>query len=206
MLVALGDFTYCPSAGFRIIQGDSRSCSASLHLAALHFPLVGTSPFLGVSHRCDFALLAKTAKRAEPDKFHNGNTGLYRMAINMSSNNSSPFGSPIYSYTRQQAIEDGVLVDLSTLPISRQHWKLHIVCTSTVWGLIESAVRNHGQDITGTLHDLYCIAKIHISPNRTQDRIHFRAAVGVKAHDFILHCGPGDTRVPVLTLMTPADD
>ena len=116
------------------------------------------------------------------------------------------FGAPISTYSRRQAIEDGVLVDLSTLPISRQHWKLPIVCTSSVWCLIEDAVKDHGNDTTGILHDLYCLAKIHIEPNKSTDRINFKATVGVKTHAFILHCGPGDTVMPVLTLMTPGDD
>ena len=35
----------------------------------------------------------------------------------------NPFGETIYSYSRAQAIEDGVLVDLSAVEIIRQAWK-----------------------------------------------------------------------------------
>ena len=41
----------------------------------------------------------------------------------MSSENT--FGEAIYSYSRKQAIEDGVLVDLSLIDSVKQHWKYH---------------------------------------------------------------------------------
>lgn len=43
----------------------------------------------------------------------------------------------IYSYTRAQAIEDGVLVDLTAiaLDVCREHYKYPIACTSAVWRL-----------------------------------------------------------------------
>ena len=116
------------------------------------------------------------------------------------------FGSPIYSYSRSQAIEDGVLVDLSFLEISRQHWKIHIAASSSVWAIIEDAVQHHGKDLQGVLHDLYTLAKIHIKPATPQERIYFNGIVGRKTYDFILHVGPGDTPVPCLTLMLPSDD
>ncbi len=103
-------------------------------------------------------------------------------------NHDEIFGAPIYSYTRQQALEDGVLVDLSLLEISRQHWKIHIAASSSVWAIIEDAVKHHGKDLQGVLHDLYTLAKIHIRPATSQDRICFKAIVGRKTYDFIRKC------------------
>jgi hypothetical protein len=122
-----------------------------------------------------------------------------------SNQNASMFGVPVYSYTRKQALADGVLVDLTQFPISRTHWKMPIVCTAVVWSLIEQAVEG-GADITGTLHDIYCIAKFHIIPGKSKDRLVFKCKVGLVTETFILHCGPADTAIAELTLMLPSDD
>ena len=55
--------------------------------------------------------------------------------------NENLFGETIYSYSRAQAIEDGVLVDLSHVDSIRQHWKHPFACTSAVWGIIEEALQ-----------------------------------------------------------------
>ena len=55
--------------------------------------------------------------------------------------NENRFGETIYSYSRAQAIEDGVLVDLSHVDSIRQHWKHPFACTSAVWGIIEDALQ-----------------------------------------------------------------
>ena len=63
-------------------------------------------------------------------------------------------------YTRQDAINDGVLVDLmqgELANVVRQHYKYPIVCTASVWGIIEAAVNNpkHCNDYAGVLHDMF---------------------------------------------------
>ena len=121
----------------------------------------------------------------------------------MSSNNL--FGTPIYSYSRQQAIDDGVLIDLSQFDVVRQHWKLHFACTDTVWSIIETAVKQHGKDYKGILHDISMCAKIQIA-HQNGDTLLFQCIVGPAKHHFKLHCGPGDDPVPVLTLMLPSED
>jgi hypothetical protein len=119
--------------------------------------------------------------------------------------NNDFFGEPIYCYTRKQAIEDKTLVDLSQLEITRQHWKLHCVCSSAVWVIIEDATTK-GFDLTGILHDLFCLAKAKIPPQSKTDRLYFKGTVADRTYDLILHCGPGDDAVPCLTLMLPSDD
>ena len=50
------------------------------------------------------------------------------------------FGPVIYSYSRAQAIEDGVLVDLTAnFPNDTRLYRWPVACTSTVWNLIEKA-------------------------------------------------------------------
>ena len=117
----------------------------------------------------------------------------------MSLNN--PFGEVIYSYSRAQAVADGVLVDLSQFKIVRDHWKLNLCCTDRVWTIIKDAVNQHKKDYDGILHDLSTCAKAKIGPGG--DTLVFACIVGKKTHGFKLHCGPGDTAAPVLTLMLP---
>ena len=119
----------------------------------------------------------------------------------------NPFGPVIYSYTRAQAIEDGVLVDLTQFETVRQHWKLHMACTDTVWNAIENAVREHGKDFEGIMHDISTMAKIAIGKATTsEDTILFTVIIGKAHKNLKLHIGPGDTETPVLTLMLPGED
>ena len=72
----------------------------------------------------------------------------------------NPFeGTPvIFRYTRKQAIEDGVLVDLT--PWARETgFVIPVACTSAVWhGYLEPppGTREMGQSERGRAHDLLC--------------------------------------------------
>ena len=53
------------------------------------------------------------------------------------------FGDVISSYSRKQAIEDGVLVDLSAMApgLCLEHYKHPIACTSSVFAIVQKAGR-----------------------------------------------------------------
>jgi hypothetical protein len=119
------------------------------------------------------------------------------------------FGETIYAYSRQQAIADGVLIDLSMLDVIKRHWKYPFACTSAVWAIIEEAREMPGQDLPGICHDIAVMAKIAIhNPHgvRDADQIRFEVLITGKKHALKLHIGPGDTAAPVLTLMLPYED
>ena len=118
----------------------------------------------------------------------------------------NPFGETIYSYSRSQAIEDGVLVDLSQADSIRQHWKHPFACTSAVWAIIEEAQEKPGQDVSGICHDISTMAKHAIRSTRESEQIFFSVIITGKKHAMKLHIGPGDTAAPVLTLMLPYED
>lgn len=121
--------------------------------------------------------------------------------------NENVFGETIYSYSRAQAIEDGVLVDLSQVESIRQSWKYP--CTSAVWAIIEEALLQPHYDLAGILHDVSTMAKLSIRTNeatRNSDQIRFEVIIDGKKHAMKLHIGPGDTAAPVLTLMLPYED
>jgi hypothetical protein len=114
-------------------------------------------------------------------------------------------GDFIYSYTRRQAIDDGVLVDLSQFAVVRKHWKLHMACTDAVWGIIDHAVKHERKEIEGVLHDISVMAMTRIGRD-TGGTLYFDCIIGTEKRSLKLHCGPGDTAVPVLTLMLPNED
>ena len=118
----------------------------------------------------------------------------------------NPFGEPIYSYTRKQAIEDGVLADLSAIDSIRQHWKYPFACTAAVWAIIEQALQKEGQDIEGICHDISTMAKISFKRSANDNISYFKVFIAGGEHTLKLHIGPGDTPEPVLTLMLPNED
>jgi hypothetical protein len=118
----------------------------------------------------------------------------------------NPFGETIYSYSRKQAIEDGVLVDLSQIDSIKQHWKYSFACTEVVWLIIEKALEHPGQDVSGICHDICTMAKLALKNDDVADQVFFSVIIGAQTNKLKLHCGPGDTPTPVLTLMLPYED
>jgi len=118
----------------------------------------------------------------------------------------NPFGETIYSYSRKQAIEDGVLVDLSQIDSIKQHWKYPFACTEVVWLIIEKALEQPGQDVSGICHDICTMAKLALKGSDDAEQVLFSVIIGAHTNQLKLHCGPGDTPAPVLTLMLPYQD
>jgi hypothetical protein len=132
----------------------------------------------------------------------------------------SPLGEVIYAYTRAQAIEDGVLVDV-TEQARQSGWRYPVAVTRAVWDdccvwTERDAQRSRAhQDTTGRLHDVLYLA--HIAVRTTcwggEDTAHFQLRrrprpghglaqlVALKAV-----CHPGDEGEPVVTIMQPQED
>jgi len=70
----------------------------------------------------------------------------------------------IYSYTQQQAIEDGLLVDISEYPLVKEAgFKAPLVVTAGVYDLLKPPKElERWQDFDGRLWDLLVTAKIEI--------------------------------------------
>ena len=116
------------------------------------------------------------------------------------------FGEVVFSYSRAQAIEDGVLVDLSHVESIQACWKYSFACTSTVWAIIEAALKREGQDLNGICHDISWMAFVAIRVTNDPQQVLFKVIIAGKRHRLKLHFGPGDTPEPVLTLMLPNED
>ena len=123
------------------------------------------------------------------------------------------FGNVIYSYTRAQAIEDGVLVDV-TEQAKATGFKLPTVVTDNLYHhYIEppACLTGEGQSVTGRLHDLLTLALFAAKRAVNSDRVYFKVSFlmspgRLETVEVIAHIGPGDTPEPVLTIMLPEDD
>lgn len=144
----------------------------------------------------------------------------------MSNNNQDPknnpadlmreiFGEPIHTYTRAQAIADGVLVDLmqgDLAEICRRYYKLPIACTAAVDALITVAIKDKfaGMDYAGILTEILHMSRVYGDLRPKSSVVDFRIAIrGTgrrRYHDFKLHIGPGDNMEPVITLMMFNED
>jgi hypothetical protein len=118
----------------------------------------------------------------------------------------------IHSYTRKQAIEDGVLVDVSETA-REAGINFPVAVTSAVWGLYvvpSEKLESWGQSVSGRLWDLLWMFRMKAlktnssllyyiclfqNENQKIDEVKFKAL-----------CGPGDNHEPVITIMLPDED
>jgi hypothetical protein len=114
----------------------------------------------------------------------------------------------ISSYSRAQAIADGVLVDVSST--SREAgFKVPVAVTATVWAMLtpSDADGADGQSIEGRLWDLLNVLRVNA---RAGDMVHFDLllASSGKLERVALKAviGPGDEAEPVITVMLPNED
>jgi hypothetical protein len=119
----------------------------------------------------------------------------------------------IFAYTRQQAIDNGVLIDV-TEAAREAGFKYPVAVTSALWqAYIEPAedLQRQGQSTEGRLWDL--LFMLHHSARHTHTNIIiytclFQMAPADPAipKKIKAHIGPGDTPSPVLTIMLPEED
>lgn len=124
----------------------------------------------------------------------------------------------IHRYSRKQAIEDGVLVDLlqgETAPLVKQAgFRLHVAMTATAFSEAVAPIGGElppGQDLKGRLWDVLMVlrTRIRAAPDG-EDRLHFKVSVwdGERRREVPLWalCGPGDEGEPVITIMLEGED
>ena len=116
------------------------------------------------------------------------------------------FGELIYSYTRAQALADGVLVDVSERA-KRAGMKYPTACTAGVWALIDCLPENDTDTLAGIVADarLAEVLRAMLAAIRRAcgtDRVTFEALGAA----LWAQCGPGDTAAPVITIMLEGED
>ncbi len=130
----------------------------------------------------------------------------------------------IFSYSRAQAIEGGVLVDLTEWA-KETGFKIPVACTSAVWnGYIAppEGILECGQSERGRAHDVLWMLYLAIRRQKpdtvarngrspAEDRLCFEVAFlqASRKHETVRFksiCGPGDHGEPVVTIMLPDED
>ena len=132
-------------------------------------------------------------------------------------NERNPFEDApvIFSYTRAQAIEDGVLVDLTEWA-RETGFRIPVACTAAVWhGYIvpPAGTDKLGQSERGRAHDVLYMLYLAIRQSKGTQREQLRFKVtflqAPHKHEEVTlkaHCGPGDQGEPVLTIMNLDED
>jgi hypothetical protein len=131
----------------------------------------------------------------------------------------SIFGDVISTYTRAQALEDGVLIDPGTMAAEAGFkWPVAITADAwadcVAWSEDDSATQVH-QDQDGRLWDVLFMAFYAVRTSQESgDRILFqllrvpRDGRSTKAKLVTLRMivGPGDSGEPVITILLPHED
>ena len=129
-------------------------------------------------------------------------------------NNESPFGEVIYSYTRKQAIADGVQVEV-TKTAQEAGIKFPVFLTRTVFDSFVTVPEGvTGQDEAGRLWDIVWMLRFGIMRSRSGcDRIPVALYVRNTNHKptlikLIATCGALDIDdpQPAITVMMPDED
>ena len=111
------------------------------------------------------------------------------------------FGDLICCYTRAEAIEDGVLVDVSERA-KRHGIKYPTACTAAVWALIGTMPESCSVDESVRLAAMLAALLAAIRQARGTDRVAFEAL----GASLWAQCGPGDTDAPVITILREGED
>ena len=114
----------------------------------------------------------------------------------------------IFQYTRAQAIEDGVLIDVSGMA-REAGFQWPVAVTAGVWALVNDIPPRHRglQDPDGRLWDVLWMASW--AARRGGDQTLYRLILhhGRRTYATLkLHARPGDHGEPVITIMLPEED
>ena len=134
------------------------------------------------------------------------------------------FGESVFSYSRADAIRDGLLHDLTSWAASPQYaacegikaegfhggFSCPVAVTASVWSdvLLIPADQEH-QDVRGRAHDLLWMA--NLAARRAGDRSAVEFEVIMDTGDRVtqryrMHIGGGDNGEPVVTIMQLHED
>ena len=117
----------------------------------------------------------------------------------------------IHSYTRAQAIADGVLVDVSDLA-RKTGFKFPVAITEAVWTVIEAIpeVYKWTQNPRDRLFDVLTMAayaaRFKTNLNLVSFKVDMDTIQGRRIVDLKMICGPVDHVEPVATIMFPEED
>jgi hypothetical protein len=123
----------------------------------------------------------------------------------------SLFRDFIYRFTRAQAIEDGMLIDV-TETAREAGIAFPTALTAAVWERCVAVPEEAPcQDEAGRLWDVLTVLRFTIARSRGGRQVNFTVAVRNDARrpwpvQLKAICGPGDSGEPVITVMMPDED
>lgn len=113
----------------------------------------------------------------------------------------------VASYSRAEAIADGVLVDVTEQASATiTGFRVPVAVTAAVWGAIEAIPASLAhQDVTGRLHDVLWMAYWAARRAGGRSEVDFLVILpsrGTRQRNRTMRCeiGPGDTAAPVVTI------
>ena len=125
---------------------------------------------------------------------------------------AEPFGPVIFAYTRRQAIEDGVLVDVSETA-REAGFRIPVALSRSVWERLVALPEGYRgfQDEAGRLWDVLWMARHYALQAADSDRVRMCVLVRdsnrpPRKHFPIVAIGAGDRGEPVVTVMFSEDD
>lgn len=119
----------------------------------------------------------------------------------------------VFSYSRAQAIEDGVLIDV-TEQAKQSGFKLPVAIGDHLFnGYITppDGLEGEGQSFEGRLHDVFEMLKAAATCRWNESRVIFEviflmAPRMIEKVQILAVAGPGDNGEPVLTICLPEDE
>ena len=137
------------------------------------------------------------------------------------------FGPVISSYTRADALSDGMLVDVSEMA-REAGFRIPVAVTTSVWEECiywpEDEANGYGQSTDGRLWDVLFMAHCEIAQARGNEQdLEYKLNViprgtkpentgaiddftGAELRTLKINIGPGDNAEPVITIMQPNED
>ena len=113
------------------------------------------------------------------------------------------YGEVISSYSRAQAIEDGVLIDVSDTKAA-DLFRHPVAITTALHIAIARGAGSEPETYNARLFDVIHMMTLKGRAANTSD-LFFRVKVGVCNLDLWGTCGPGDDAEPVITVGFPSD-
>lgn len=118
----------------------------------------------------------------------------------------------IYSYSRRQAIEDGVLVDISQ-EAQESGFKVPVAVSDNLFnGFINPppGLEGEGQSTRGRLHDVFEMIKVAVHSNKNESMLFFDVLFLMQhghQEKVTLYCeiGPDGAGKPCMTICLPSD-
>jgi len=117
----------------------------------------------------------------------------------------------VFSYTREMALLDGVLIDISEMA-EEAGFKVPVAVTEALYNgylVPEISPKNAGQSTTGRIWDMLILMHLAFRGS-TNPQVNFKVRMLMKDGHEVVEMksliGPGDRGEPVITVMLPHED